>query len=122
MRKSIWNSVSPWTLVLIVSAVTAGSLYLLTDGGPMRVVFVLWFLLVCPGMMLVRFFRLGEPLLEWVLAIALSIAADTFVGGILLYSGRWSPSGAFAILLALTIGGALVQEMNAMRVHRSHAG
>lgn len=121
MRKLIWNTVSPWTLILVLSAVATGLLALLTNDGPARVVVVFWFLLVCPGMTLVRFFHLGEPLLEWTLAIALSLAADTFVGGLLLYSGRWSPTGAVAILLALTIGGALIQELNAMRTRGRHA-
>ncbi len=110
--------VSPWTLILILSAVAAGLLTLLTNDGAVRVAVVLWFLLVCPGMTLVRFLHLSEPLLEWVLAITLSLAADTFAGGVLLYSSRWTPSGAFSILLALTLGGALIHELNAKRAAR----
>ena len=110
--------ISPWTLILILSAVVAGLLMLLVNDGPVRVAVVLWFLLVCPGMALVRFFHLDEPLLVWVLAVTLSLVADTFVGGVLLYSGRWAPSGAFAILLAHTIGGALIHELNAIRAAR----
>lgn len=112
------KSISPWTWLIVLSAGAAGLLTLVAGDAQLRVVLVLWFLLVCPGMMFVRFFRLGEPALEWVLAIALSLVADTFVAGILLYSSRWSPSGAFAILLALTVGGALAQELGAMRAQR----
>jgi hypothetical protein len=112
------KSVSPWTLTIILSAVVAVLVMLVPGDGQLRVVFVLWFLLVCPGMMLVRFIHLGEPLLEWVVAIALSFAIDTFVAGVLLYSGRWSTSSAFAILVAITTGGVLLQELNAIRIQR----
>jgi hypothetical protein len=110
--------VSLWTLTIILSAVAAVLVMLVPSDEQLRVVFVLWFLLACPGMMLVRFFHLGEPLLEWVVAIALSLATDSFVGGVLLYSGRWSTSSAFAILLAITTGGVLLQELNAVRIQR----
>lgn len=112
------KSVSPWAWVIVLSAATAGLLTLVAGDEPVRVVFVLWFLLACPGMMLVRFFHLGEPVFEWVVAIALSLAVDSFVAGILLYSGRWSPASTFAILLAFTIGGVLFQEARAMRIQR----
>lgn len=112
------KSISPWAWAIVLSAVAAGLVTLVADDANVRVVFVLWFLLICPGMMLVRFFRLDEPALEWVLAIALSLAVDAFVAGILLYSSRWSPSVAFAILLALTVGGVFAQELHAVRIQR----
>jgi len=112
------KSVSPWTLIIILSAIVAVLVMLVPSDGQLRVVFVLWFLLACPGMMLVRFVHLGELLLEWVAAIALSLATDTFVAGLLLYSGRWSTSSAFAILLAITTVGVLLQELNAIRIQR----
>jgi uncharacterized membrane protein len=98
-----------WPVILGLSALIAGVLTFVGDAPQARVVVVLWFLLVCPGMMLVRFLRLREPLFEWVLAIALSMALDTITGGILLYTGHWSPNGAFAILLGLTVAGVFVQ-------------
>jgi uncharacterized membrane protein len=100
-----------WPVILGLSALIAGVLTFVGDAPQARVVVVLWFLLVCPGMMLVRFFRLREPLFEWVLAITLSMALDTIIGGILLYTGHWSPDGAFAIILALTVVGVFVQTL-----------
>lgn len=107
------RSVSPWPAIIVLSAAAAGFVTFVPTGAYARPIIVLWFLLVCPGMMLVRFFHLREPIVEWVLAIALSLAADAIVAGILLYAERWSPRGAFAILLGLTVAGALVQEVNA---------
>ena len=53
------KSVSPWTWIIVLSALAALLPTLVADDTRLRVVVVLWFLLVCPGMMLVRFFRLG---------------------------------------------------------------
>lgn len=118
---NIMKSISIWTWIILISAALAGVIAFAANETPMRVAVVLWFLLVCPGMMLVRLFRLGDPLLEWIVAITLSLAADTFVGGVLLYSSKWSPSGAFVILLALTVGGVLAQELYALRAQRRGA-
>lgn len=100
-----------WPVILGLSALIAGVLTFVGDAPQARIIVVLWFLLVCPGMMLVRFFHLREPLFEWILAITLSMALDTITGGILLYTGHWSPNGAFAIILGLTVAGVLVQAL-----------
>lgn len=113
------RAISAWTIVIVLSAAAAGVVMLVPLAAPARLAAVLWFLVVCPGMMLVRFIRLREPLFEWVLAIALSLAVDAIIGGVALYVGRWSPSLVFAILLSLTVGGALAQELNAHLARRS---
>jgi hypothetical protein len=112
------KTVSLWSTIIVLSAGAAGVLTQVASFGPVRVMAVMWFLLVCPGMMLVRGFHLDEPLLEWVLAIVLSLVVDSGVAGVLLYCGRWSPSSAFALLIVFSVGGALVQELNAVRVKR----
>jgi ABC-type multidrug transport system permease subunit len=109
---------SPWTRVILLSALAAAFLSLVANDMQVRVVVVLWFFLVCPGMMLVRYFRLGDPVLEWVLAIALSFVADAFVAGILLYARRWTPTGAFVILLVLTVAGTLTFDLTTRRAER----
>lgn len=115
------RSVSPWSAIIIFSAAAAGVLALVPAAAAVRPAIVLWFLFVCPGMMLVRFLSLHEPLLEWVLAVALSLAVDTIIATILLYAGWWSPPIVFAILLSLTVGGTLVQELTAARARRRMA-
>lgn len=112
------RAISPWTIVIVLSAAAAGVLTLVPAAAPVRPAAVLWFLFVCPGMMLVRFLRLREPLFEWVLAVALSLTVDAILGGVALYAGGWSPPLVFAILLSLTVGGALAQELNAHLTRR----
>jgi len=69
----------------------------------------MWFLFVCPGMMLVRFFRLHQSVVEWMLALALSFAFDAIVASILLYAGMWSTTRILDIVLGFSTGGAIVQ-------------
>jgi hypothetical protein len=109
------RTVSPWSVIIILSSVVAGLLTFTNSGATVRTAIVLWFLLVCPGMALARFFDLHEPLVEWTLAVTLSLVVDTFVAGAFLLAGRWSPTSAFAVLLGIAIVGALAQEAKAFR-------
>jgi uncharacterized membrane protein len=104
------KSSSLWSLLIVLFAMVAGIFAFAVADSQIRSVVVLGFLVICPGMMLVRFIRLREPVFEWVLALALSLAVDAIVAGILLYAGRWSPTSAFVILLSLTVVGALANE------------
>ncbi len=60
-------------------------------------------------MVVVRFLRLKEPVVEWTLAIALSFAIDALVAGIQLYAGKWSPAGTLTLLMILCLCGSIVQ-------------
>ncbi len=104
------KSSSLWSLLIVLFAMAAGIFAFADTDSQIRPAVVLGFLVICPGMMLVRFIRLREPVFEWVLALALSLAVDAIVAGILLYAGRWSPTTAFVILLSLTVVGALANE------------
>jgi predicted nucleotidyltransferase len=98
-----------WPAIIILSTIAAGlATFVITDTA-VRPFIVLWFLFVCPGIALVRFFRLEELVVEWILALALSFAIDAIVAGALLYAGRWSPTTIIAILMGISLGGALLQ-------------
>lgn len=100
-----------WPLIIILSVLATGLVRFIFPDLVGRPLIVLWFLAVCPGMMLVRFFKFKDIVTEWTLAIALSFAIDTFVACIFLYSGRWSPAGILVILLGLCFVGSFVQLM-----------
>lgn len=97
-------------LTMIILSVIAASLvtFVFTD-IVVRPFLIMWFLFVCPGMTVVRFFRLNEAAIEWLLALALSIAIDAFIAGILLYAGWWSPIRIFLILVSLCVIGIILQ-------------
>ncbi len=98
-----------WPIVIILSAVAAALVNFVFTDTAIRPLIVFWFLAVCPGMVLVPFLRLKEPVVEWVLAIALSFAIEALAAGIELYAGKWSPTGTLSILIGLSLGGAIVQ-------------
>lgn len=106
MRRLRWL----WpTIIISLSTVATGLVTFVNTDIAVRPFIVLWFLFVCPGMALVRFFRLEELVVEWILALALSFAVDAIVAGILLYAGRWSPTATLEILMGISLGGAIIQ-------------
>jgi hypothetical protein len=98
-----------WPAIIVLSTVATGLVTFVITETAVRPFIVLWFLFVCPGMALVRFFRLEELVVEWILALALSFAVDAIVAGILLYAGRWSPTATLGILMGISLGGATLQ-------------
>jgi hypothetical protein len=105
MMRSTWL----WPTIIIFSAISVGLVTFVIPDIPLRPIIVFWFLFVCPGMVVVRFLRLKEPIAEWTLALALSFSIDATVAGIQLYVGRWSPTGTLIILIGLSLGGAFLQ-------------
>jgi hypothetical protein len=81
----------------------------MNTGSPAQVAVVLWFLLICPGMMAVRFLQLNDWLVEWMLAITISLVIDTFIAGFLLMVRSWSPQNAFSSILIVTVVAAVIQ-------------
>jgi hypothetical protein len=98
-----------WPVIIILSAIAAALFTFIFPETPLHPIVVMWFLFICPGMMLVRFLRLNELLVEWVLALALSLAIDAIVSGIVLYAEKWSPVAILGIILGLSLAGAITQ-------------
>jgi len=98
-----------WPAIIILSTVAAGLVAFVVTDTAVRPFILLWFLFVCPGMALVRFFRLEELVVEWILALAFSFAVDAIVAGVLLYAGRWSPTATLGIVMGISLGGTILQ-------------
>lgn len=98
-----------WPIILALSAIAACLAATFIPGTLEALVIIMWFLFVCPGMAVVRLLRLQEPLMEWVLALALSFAIDGIVAGILVYTGAWSPARTLAIVVGVCAVGVLGQ-------------
>jgi hypothetical protein len=86
-----------------------------------RAALVLPFLLVCPGMALVRLLRIDDGVAELMLAVALSFALNAIVPGTMLYAGAWSPQVGLLVLIAITLGATLV-DLARQRLERLEAG
>ena len=95
--------------MIVLSTAAAGLTTLLFPGTVLRPALVMWLLLVCPGMTVVNFFRLEEAVIAWALALALSVAIDACIAGIVLYAGWWSPPLIFSIVISYCLIGAIVQ-------------
>ena len=98
-----------WPAIITVSALAAGLVNFVIPAVAGRPIIVMWFLFVCPGMVLVRFLRLDEPITQWTLAIALSLSIDAFVAGLQLYVGKWLPAGTLEILIGFCLVGVFAQ-------------
>jgi uncharacterized membrane protein len=106
---------SRWAHIALASAALAGTLEVTGVHSPLRPAVMVWFVLVCPGVAIVRLLRLEDAVAELALAVALSIALAMAVGGIALYSGLWAPGATLAILIAITIGAAAAPLARARR-------
>jgi hypothetical protein len=93
-----------WPAVIIGSAIAAAVFAFAVPESPVRPFVVVWFVLVCPGMALVRMLRLADPLLELATGIALGIALELLVVVLALYSGVWSPRWILAGLVCFACG------------------
>jgi hypothetical protein len=92
-----------WPPVIGVSAVVAAIVVYADVDVAARPVLVLWFMLVCPGMAVVRLLRLTDPMTELAIAVALSLALNTILAGALLYAGSADFDVTFGLLLAVTL-------------------
>src|SRR5262249_26710712 len=98
-----------WPITITVSALAAGIVMLTSTGTPLRPILAFWFLLICPGMAFIRLLHIQEPVVEWTLAIALSIALNTIVAEAMVYAGIWSPPLGLGVMIGLSLLGALFQ-------------
>jgi hypothetical protein len=89
----------------------AASLALLAIGADAvyRAAVILSFVLVCPGMALVRIARLPAGSYQLALGIAVSMGCVVLVPAALLYAGAWSTLSALVILVSLTVAAAATE-------------
>ncbi len=90
-------------LLIPILALAAVTMVLADVDSHVRAAPALAFLLVCPGFVVVQFLRLDDPLTEWTLSVALSIAIDTAVALVTIYAGGWSPRFAMIGIAACTV-------------------
>ena len=72
-------------------------------------------MLVYPGTPYVRLLRLGNLLIDWTLAVALSIALDVIVAETMVYAKLWSPRGGTGVLITIALIGVALQAESWLR-------
>lgn len=98
-----------WPIVIIASAAGAGLSMVSHLGLPIRPIITFWFLLVCPGMALIPLLHIEEHWIEFIAAIALSLALDALVSQAMLLARIWSPQWGLVALIGVSLGGAVLQ-------------
>jgi len=104
-----------WPALIMLSAAGIALVFFAGVAAPARPFVALWFLLLCPGMALVRLLRVGAIAVELSLAIALSLALDTLVAGVMIYTGTWAPERGLIVLIAISVLGAALQAISSRR-------
>jgi hypothetical protein len=99
----------PWPALILASCLAAGLSTWLDATQPARTISVLWFFLICPGLALVGMLGIRDLLAEIVVAIALSVSLGTGVALVMALADVWSPDVGLAILIAVSILGAVLQ-------------
>ncbi|MDQ5833112.1 MAG: hypothetical protein M3550_08655 [Actinomycetota bacterium] len=112
----LWPTASSlWTL-------GAGIAVVATPASPLRAFLLLSFLLVLPGLALVRFLRIGDFVMELTLALALGIVLSTLVSGTMAYAGQWVPMLGLAVLMCITLAANAVEALRVRAAHRPELG
>src|SRR5438067_7432286 len=92
-----------WGTLIVVLTGTAIALAAAEVHSPARMAATFLFFGMCPGLAVVRRFRLADVATELVISCALSLAIATSVAELMAYSGIWSSDGALVALAAFTL-------------------
>lgn len=94
--------------VMVLASAAALAMVVATGAGaPWRMLFALWFVLVCPGASLVGVLGLRDRFVEIAVVAPLSLAVVALTSIALFYGGVWSPGMEFALLLGLCVAGLI---------------
>jgi hypothetical protein len=105
-----------WPATIVLSAAGIAVVFFAGVATPARPFLALWFLLLCPGMALVGLLRVGGVATQLSLAVALSLALDTLVAGVMVYTRTWAPAWGLIVLIAISVCGAALQVMSLRQI------
>ncbi len=88
---------------------------LLGEASAGRTLLVAAFFLLGPGLALMGLLEIEDPWTLLALAFGLSVALDTAVALVLVYITEWEPSAGVAVLVAMSVTGAVAQIVRASR-------
>jgi hypothetical protein len=98
-----------WAVGCAALGALAIGLVLFDASNVVRAPVVLTFLLVCPGLAIVRFLGIDDLATECALAVALSLALDGAVSLIQAYTELWSPTGGLLVIAGITMVAVAVE-------------
>ena len=103
-----------WSVSCVTLSALAIVLVLFDANTVVRAPVVLTFLLLCPGLAIVRLIGISDVTTAWSVAVALSFSLDGLVALIQAYTANWNPTGALLVLTGITLAAIAVD----LLVHR----
>jgi hypothetical protein len=98
-----------WLMVIVASSALAVIAAFAATGNALSMIPLLWFLAVIPGLPWVRMvWKDGDPVAFWLTVIGLSIAIDTLVAEVLLYTDAYTATGAVMVLAGVALLGTAI--------------
>jgi hypothetical protein len=104
-----------WPLIIVASAIAVELGMVGAIGAPLRPVITFWFLLVCPGMAFAQLLLIKDWVIQWTLALALSLAINVIVSEAMVLVSVWSAERALGVIVYLSLVGAAFQLLQAHR-------
>ena len=99
-----------WRAIIAAWGGAAAAAAAIDVDEPLRLLLVSTFVLVCPGLAIVRLLRFQSAAVNMWLGVAVSASIAGIVSAGSIYLGRWSPDGALAVLITIT-GTAIVGDV-----------
>ena len=104
-----------WPAATAAASALVAVLVALEATAAIRGPVVLLFVLLVPGLAIVRLLHLRDWLFELALAVALGIALAVVVPTTMLYAGAWSPPVSLALIIALALAAAVMEVVQGLR-------
>ena len=92
-----------WLLVIPVSMVAAGLLQQTTSSSTIFRLITFWYILVVPGMTIVKLLHLEQAHIEWILAIVISICLNMLLAELMVYLHAYFPEVVLSLLLIVNL-------------------
>ena len=103
-KQSVWGPIGISIITLLTLFVVLADL-----DSPIRPALVFIYIFIVPGLAYVRLLGLGNRVLEWALAVALSMSIATLVSEAMLFAGLWSSPRILVIIVLITAVGVALQ-------------
>lgn len=111
-----------WPRVLMLSALAVAVTVFWDLDYVLRPPLALWFVVVCPGMAIVRLLRISNAGMELTLGIAMSLLATLVVSTVTVYGGDFSADGSLMVLVTICVVGSVLQMVDTRRSEQKIRG
>lgn len=92
-----------WLLMIPLSMIAAGIVQQMTVPLPLLRIVTMWYVLVIPGMTLVKLLQLRQAHIEWMLAIVVSICINMLMTEFMIYLHAYFPRVVLSLVLIINL-------------------